>query len=237
MIVTAIDEAFYPPLVALVNSVRRHSPQTPLACLTYGDDELARRVAQLGIEVRHNVDINAHLPAGEGTAEGCRPMYARLLAPLMFGDCAWLDADQVVVADLAPLFNLRFDETVAAVQWYEIQRGVLGMKAPAGNGVFAGLLRFNAEAWKRERITERCLELMNERQDVTWRFVVQSVLSVVLADRFHRLEGNWQVFANRRELAPTERGHVLHWHGRDRKPWTHPEMPNAALWRSYFCAC
>jgi hypothetical protein len=80
MIVTAIDEAFYPALVALHNSIRRHSPSTPLACLTYGDDALAERVAALGVEVRHNVDIGAYLPPGEATDVFTRPAATAVFA-------------------------------------------------------------------------------------------------------------------------------------------------------------
>ena len=233
MIVTAIDEPFFPALVALRNSVRMHSSATKIACLTYGDADLARRVEALGIEVRHNVDINAALPPGDRTDEGCKPMYARLMAPLMFENCAWFDADQIVQKNINCLFEMQFDEPLAAVAAErDIQSTVIGMTAPEGNSIYSGLMRFNSDAWRRERVTERCLELMN-KPGVYWKFVVQSVLSVVLAGKFRRLDAKWQGFANR-NYRRLDEAYVLHWHGRTMKPWTHPAMPNAEIWRGYY---
>ena len=239
MLVTAIDEEFYPALVALHNSIRCHSPSTPLACLTYGPQSLADKVAALGIEVRHNIDIGAYLPPGEHTEAGCRPMYARLLAPMLFGDCVWLDADQVVLTSLQPLLDLRFKQPLAAVPCYRnsIADSVIGMeKPPKGDSIYAGLMVFNAKEYRRRQITEQCLRLMADAEHIgiVYRFVVQSVLSVVLADDFCRLDERWQGFANRRNVHP-ESWFVLHWHGRKRKPWNTPDMPNRDIWRKYAC--
>ena len=239
MLVTAIDEAFFPALVALHNSIRCHSPGTPLACLTYGPQSLADKVAARGIEVRHNVDVGAYLPAGEGTEAGCQPMYARLLAPLLFGDCVWLDADQVVLRDMRPLCDLLFKQPVAAVPCYlnDIAKSVIGMaNPPKGDSLYSGLMAYNAREYKRRQVTEQCLRLMNEAKSsgIVYRFVVQSVLSVVLADDFCRLDERWQGFANRCDVHPEE-WWVLHWHGRKRKPWNTPSMPNRDIWRKYAC--
>lgn len=229
--VTAIDRQFLPGLVALHNSIRRNSPGCHLACLTYGDDSLRGEVEALGIEVRHNEDINAHLPEGEGTEEGCRPMYARLLIPAIYGDAVWLDADQVVLADLSPL-KQPFAEPVAAVASYSLSRTVIGIEVPDVDSLYSGLMVFNSQKWREQRITERCIDLMNNSPGVRFRFVVQSVLSVVLAGDFHRLSDEWQGFATRREFR-LEGKKVLHWHGRKMKPWTHPSMVNADIWRQY----
>lgn len=238
-LVTSIDEAFYPALVALRNSVLCHSPETRLACLTYGDDSLAEKVAALGVEVRHNVAIGAYLPPGEHTKAGCQPMYARLLAPLLFGDCVWLDADQIVLRDMRPLLDLRFKEPLAAVPCHRnsIANSVIGMeKPPKGDSIYSGLMVFNAAEYKRLKITEQCLRLMDEAEHtgIVYRFVVQSVLSVVLADKFYRLDERWQGFANRSTVHP-ESWWVLHWHGRKRKPWNTPDIANRDIWRKYAC--
>jgi lipopolysaccharide biosynthesis glycosyltransferase len=166
-------------------------------------------------------------------------MYARLLAPLMFGDCVWLDADQVVLRDMQELLDMRFAEPLAAVQCdrNNIARCVIGMEnPPEGDSIYSGLMVFNAEEYRRQRVTERCLQLMDEApaSGIVYRFVVQSVLSVVLEGNFHRLDPRWQGFANRSTVR-AEEWFVLHWHGRKRKPWNTPDMANVSTWRNYFC--
>lgn len=234
MIVTSIDREFFPGLVALRNSILAHSPGVPIACYTYGDDELAKSVSSLGIEVVHNASISDYLPPGDNTESGCQPMYARLLAPGDFGDCVWMDADQVVRGDISPLLEMRFDQAVAAVPAErQIGETVSGISTKHGRSFYSGLMRFNAETWKRREVTRECISLMS-RRDVYWRFVVQSVLAVVIAGAFKHLDKKWQGFANRPETR-IDNFTVLHWHGRTLKPWTHPEMPHADVWRKYFC--
>ncbi len=232
MIVTSIDEKFLPGLIALHNSIKRNSPDTPLACFTYGDNALADRVRDLDIKVHHNVDINSYLPPGDGTEEGCQPMYARLLAPRFYDKCVWMDADQIVQGDLTELFELDFSEPIAAVaDTYNAQRSIIGIELEEVPAIMSGLMVFNVPEWKRLNLFEKCLRLMGMK-DVEFRFVVQSVLNVALNGNFHRLHSKWQGFANRQQTNAYVYK-VLHWHGRVRKPWTHPDMPNAVIWRQY----
>lgn len=232
MIVTSINESFLPGLKALHNSILRHSPDTPLACLTYGDDDFAETVERMGIEVHHNVDLNSHLPPGEDTDAECDPMYARLLAPEIFDKCVWLDADQVVRTDLSKLFDIEFSEPLAAVpDTKSAQQSVIGLDVDFVPAIMSGLMVFNVPEWRRLNMFDACIRIMN-MPDVTFRFVVQSVLNIALGGKFHRLPLIWQGFANREQLDPSK-FRVLHWHGRDAKPWTHPNMPHAEIWRQY----
>lgn len=232
MIVTSIDAGFLPGLKALHNSILHHSPDTPLACLTYGDFDLADEVSNLGIEVYHNVDINSYLPPGNGTDEGCKPMYARLLAPELFDKCVWMDADQVVQTDMSPLFSMNFDEPIAAVaDTHSAQRSVHGLKTGSAGAIMSGLMVFNVAEWRRRKLLDECFRVMS-MPNVRFILVVQSVLNVVLNGEFHRLDDSWQGFANRRDIN-TKHFKVLHWHGRGPKPWTHPDMPHAEIWRQY----
>lgn len=232
MIVTAIDAGFLPGLRALHNSILRNSPDTPLACLTYGNDDLADEVSGMGIEVHHNVDLNSYLPPGNGTDEGCQPMYARLIAPELYDQCVWMDADQIVQSDMSPLFSLDFPEPVAAVaDTHGAQRSVCGISLDGVAAIMSGLMVFNVAEWRRRKLLEECLRIM-AMPNVRFLLVVQSVLNVALNGEFHRLNDSWQGFANRREIKP-KNFKVLHWHGRGPKPWTHPDMPHAEIWREY----
>lgn len=231
--ITAIDEAFFPGLVALHNSIRINSPSTRLACMTYGSDELARRVESLGIEVHHNAEINCYLPPGDGTEENCSPMYARLLAPDLYERCVWLDADQIVTGDLSELFRLRLKQPVAAVQCPSgTRRSVSGIDVPESDAIYSGLMVLNAPVWKQLRVTERCLDMMRNPGKARFKYVVQSVLNVVLGGNFYHLDAKWQGFANRTDFKL--RNHrVVHWHGRGDKPWDSDSVPNSGLWRQY----
>ena len=231
MIVTAIDAPYLPGLKALVNSIRQNSPGIPIACFTYGPG--CEEVVDWCDTVVHDQPIAPFLPPGEGTEADCHPMYARLLAPKMFGRCIWMDADQIVQNRLHSLLNMEFSNPVAAVPAaYGTQKSVNGIKTPHNaQGIFSGLMVFNAEEWNRRQLTERCLEIMQDDRAV-FRFVVQSVLNIALEGDFKKLSPRWQGFANRKTTDPTKYA-VLHWHGRYRKPWTHPEMENADVWRQY----
>lgn len=228
--VTAINRPFLPGLKALHRSIQRNSPNVELACMAYGD--VADDVRALGIEVLDNVSVNDVLPAGEGTESGCEPMYARLLVPHLFGDAIWLDADQIVLRPLDELFRISHKHACAAVPGVPLSKEVRGLVSNA-DGLYSGLIAFNAKVWKEQRITERCIALMNGEQGskITYRFVVQSYIGAVLNGQFHRLKDHWQAFANRGRLEADAR--VVHWHGRERKPWNRPDMPNVDLWREY----
>lgn len=232
MIVTSINEEFLPGLKALHNSILRNSPQTPLACLTYGDDGLADTVRGMGVEVHHNIDLNTHLPAGIRTEAGCHPMYARLLAPEIYDSCIWMDADQIVRADLSKLLAMDFPETLAAVpDTYSAQRSVSGIEIENTPAIMSGLMVFNVAEWRRRKMLDTCLKIM-AMPNVTFHLAVQSVLNVALRGEFCRLRPCWQGFANRKGIDP-KRFRVLHWHGRGPKPWTHPDMLHADIWREY----
>lgn len=232
MIVTAIDSGFLPGLKALVNSIRCHSPDTPVACFTYGDESLKKEAHKICDSVIHNKSVADYLPPGDGTEQGCHPMYARLIAPVHFGRCIWLDADQIVQTNMNQLLDKQFEEPVAAVRHpASTQHSVVGLKTHSFPGIYSGLMVFNDTVWNERRLTERCFEIM-QNKDAFFRFVVQSVLNIALEGDFHELPTIWQGFANRKWITP-QNFRVLHWHGRGPKPWTHPEMPNASVWRKY----
>lgn len=232
MIVTSIDAAFLPGIKALHNSILRHSPDTPLACFTYGDDDLAETVDRMGVEVHHNVLLGAFLPPGNGTPVGCDPMYARLLGPEIYDKCVWLDADQIVRTDLSPLLNMEFPQPVAAVRdTHAAQRSVVGINTGNTAAIMSGLMVFNVPEWRKRGLFAECLRIM-ELPSVEFKLVVQSVLNVALRGDFFSLTPAWQGFANRRSTNPKD-FRVLHWHGRGDKPWTNPDMPNADVWREY----
>ena len=232
--VTAIDRPYLPGLVALHNSIIRNSPNTQLAAMVYGDEDLAAEVRARGVSVVLNPQINANLPVSEIEPVANPAMYARLLVPSLFGDAVWLDADQVVLKPLDPLFALDMgDLPCAAVPFRPISITVGGCPDTFGQlpGMCSGLIRFNASAWTEQRVTERCFDLMNS-SDLKFHYVVQSVLDYVLLGKFYKLPPEWQRLGNRVPNDVKADARVVHWCGNQLTPWTH-EMRNADLWRQY----
>jgi lipopolysaccharide biosynthesis glycosyltransferase len=233
--VTAIDRAYLPGLKALHNSIRRNSPNVTLGALVYGSDNLVAEVKERGIGVIANPTISAALPVSIREPVGNPAMYARLLIPGLFGvDAVWLDADQVVLRPLDPLFELDVGELPCAavpapsLPWSigNCPHELVGITA-----LYAGLVFFKSANWIEQRVTERCFEAMDNPRGMDYYFVVQSVMDYVLRGRFYHLPIEWQGFASRR--GPLPRGcRVAHWHGCGKTPWTH-SMEHASLWQQY----
>jgi len=231
MIVTAIDRAYLPGLKALHNSYKANSPGLKFACIVYGDDDLAQEVADRGIQVLHNPVMDVKLPTTDRYPVGNPAMYCRLMLPHWFDcDTVWMDADQVILKPLNPLFSLKYSKPCAAVQSVPISQQVEGLRWDDA-GLYAGLIHFNREVWLRERVTERCFDFMNTSK-LVFKYVVQSVLGVVLRGNFHRLGKEWQHFGNRAQQPIQPNARVVHWHGWNRNPWTYP-MANLELWKKY----
>jgi lipopolysaccharide biosynthesis glycosyltransferase len=233
-IVTAIDAAYLPGLVALHNSMLRNSPQTPLACVVYGDERLAETVRSRGIEVLHNPQIEARLPTTDIYPVGNPAMWCRIMLPHWFDcDTVWMDADQIVLKSLAPLSGIDCGlAPCAAVESTTISHHVQGLPRQDDTpALYSGLILMRREAWIAQKVTERCLELMRTSA-LTFRFVVQSVLSMVLHGNFHRLHPRWQRFGNRHHQAIPGDACVVHWHGHSRNPWM-CAMANNDLWQQY----
>lgn len=230
--VTAIDKNYFPAIKALANSFKENAGDHELTCIVYGSDNLAERVQKLGIDVLHNVDIPAKLPTSEFWPEELPAMYARIMVPVLFDSpCAWIDADCLVLQPLDDLEHVKFKHPVAAVM---TSTKLLGQQV--GNldisqtisALFAGLLVFNTQRWNELEITQKCLDVMNNRPDLEFHYAVQSVLSYVLRGDFHQLGYVWQEFANRGPLS--EHCKIVHYVGGC--PWK-DEMKNLDIWKRY----
>lgn len=233
MLVTAIDRPYLPGLKTLHKSYKLNSPDLDFACIVYGDDELAKTVSDMGIQVLHNPDIGARIPTTDRYPVGNSAMWCRIMLPKWFDrDVVWLDADQVILKPLNALFDLEYSEPCACVPSVSVFSQVEGLKGMESvPGIYSGLMHFNRNSWNAQNVTEKCFELM-ETSSLKFKYVVQSVLSLVLAGNFKHLPDKWQQFGNRHHLPISNDAHVVHWHGHSRKPWTHT-MANNHLWQEY----
>lgn len=143
----------------------------------------------------------------------------------------WLDCDIVVCADLTPLWLEPFEDRILlAAQDPRVPRvsSRLGLPARAREGIRAdaeyfnaGLLLLDADAWRRERIARRAVDVVARHYNQL-RFGDQDVLNATLAGRWRRLDSEWNhdptlaavLGRGTRSIAPR----VAHFSGR-LKPW------------------
>lgn len=235
-LVTAVDKNYYPALVALSNSVKKNAgDDVVLSCMAYGDDAFIEKCKELDINVIANPSIDATIPSTELWPIPSEAMYARLLVPHLFNEnCAWIDSDCIVLEDVRDLFEIGFNQPMAAVgekiSCQNIHQQVGGNLGYVGNvrAFFSGLIVFNVDEWRKQNITERCFEVMETRKDLDFYFAVQSVLNFVIRGDFHSLPYVWQVHANRGEMPKGSK--ILHFVGG--LPWK-DKMHNTRIWKKY----
>lgn len=235
-VVTAADAAYFPGVVALYNSFKQNAGAGfEFYAMLYGED-VQEQGRALGMNVLVPPVWETKFPTTAKWPEPSAPMYARLLVPQLFPDCLtaiWLDADCIIVQSLTGL-DAPFTEPLAAVH-ITSHNYTLGFHIPnieAGLSqvpcAFVGLMVFNVPVWRSQQITEQCVEAMNADTGYDFRFVVQSVLGLVLRGNYKRLPACWQAFANRAELPKDSR--ILHWVGA--LPWVR-RMPHQERWEQY----
>lgn len=140
----------------------------------------------------------------------------------------WLDADLLLLADAAPLWNTALDGAVvgacvdARVPTVGARFGVSGF---AAHGLAADARYFNAgvmlidlERWRAEQIETRALDYLRAAGSRVY-FWDQEALNVALAGRWHPLSPvwNWSPHAGDASVAPGA-PRILHFSG-NLKPW------------------
>jgi lipopolysaccharide biosynthesis glycosyltransferase len=250
--VTAIDEKYFPGLVALRNSIAANSPKTELHCICHGNADLARAIYDLGVQPVHPPYMDCKLPTSSEWPNKIPAMYSRLWIPHMteFSPARrtlWLDADVIVLRDLTPLFYMDMEGFTVASTVSDDPRGkprmvhsmVNGLEHEKGNfkGLTSGVILFDHDAYKDQRILKQCQIIMNE-SELNLKFVVQSVLNLALRGEFLELDPMWQVQGNRKGMyLKVDMGAwIVHYVGVT--PWGVLEVPhqidNAKLWRKYY---
>lgn len=238
-LITAIDAAYLPALVALYNSFKANAgDRFEFVCMVHGTDELACTVRAMGIKVLRMLDLCDYLPTTARWPVASPAMFSRLLIPRLFPDpdenTIWIDADCIILKPLDGLLEIEFCEPVAAVRTSTVtlaeQVGGLPARLRQVPALFAGLMIFNTTTWNALCITQVCQHVMSTRPDLDFYFAVQSVLSFVLAGDFHEIDYKWQGFAGRGPFNSDCR--IGHWVGA--LPWAADCYPhNREIWEKY----
>lgn len=238
-LITAIDEKYYPGLVAMYNSYKANAGDGfEFYCIVDGDADLFKRVEDLGIKtINAPIWTDGH-PVSEHWPEQIPSLFADLQIPRLFPDherAIWIDADCIIAKSLTELIALEFDEPVAACTQsgnpcYKLDfvlRGcpkeLQGLQSPNG-----GLVVFNVQEWNKRGMTEQCAEVMQDK-NITFRYGDQSVLALILRGEFFKLPDTFQGFAHR-EKENIKNAKILHWPGK--LPWIY-DMPNTHIWQHY----
>ncbi len=223
-------------------------------------DRCVRAAAALEVELRFaQLDsVSAAYPVSDWFTPAA---YLRLrIAEALpdFDRALYLDCDLVAVGDVRELLSLRPGATLAAVR--DLSHPLVGcgdtipgyadLGIPAEREYFnAGVLVVDLQRWRDEAVAERAARfLVDSAQHV--RLLDQDALNVILADRWQRLQGEFNVIVMS-HLMPLLEGHylgegvlpladalamqararVLHFAG-PYKPW-HPEYPDCEARRVY----
>lgn len=237
-LVTAIDEKYFPGLVALYNSYRANAGEGfEFYCIVDGDAELFGRVEALGVKTIKPTAWTEGYPVSPEWPDPIPSLFADLQIPRLFPDherAIWIDADCVVVKPLTGLLTIDFDEPVAACSppdnnyildfvLRECPREHKGKRSP-----FGGLIIFNIHEWNKRGLTEKCAEAMLNKH-IIFRYGDQSILAYVLLGDFFVLPLSWQTWANRKLPIP-DSATILHWVGT--VPWLN-KVNNKHRWLEY----
>lgn len=246
--VTAINEKYWPGLVALRNSIRANSPKIELHCICHGDEKLSNDIMNIGVVAISPPKMDCKLPTSSEWPNKIPAMYSRLWIPNMYTEdrVLWLDADTIVLRDLSPLFNMDMGEFPIASTVSDDPRGkprmvhtmIDGLSKGNFKGITSGVILFNIHEYREQRILKQCQIIMNESK-LNLKFVVQSVLNLALRGDFLELDPMWQIQGNRKGmyLKVDQGAWIVHYVGVT--PWepkdlTGHQYENAKLWDLYY---
>lgn len=241
-------------LTSLLDSNRRNSLEIHL--ITGTRSPRAEEALLSSIEGYDNVLFDIHEftwpdkgdwhTSGHITAE----TYTRIFCPHVL-DAAidkilYLDADLVVVDDLAPLWNTNIDSVALAAvadPFGIFRRDALGMPGWA-TYINAGVLLINLKRWREDDIPRRLADYIR-RQGRALEFHDQDAINAVLFADTMLLDARWNLQARAIQLGRRRRGPwaelrkaaqspgVIHYASR-RKPWMFAAaMPKKGLYWRY----
>lgn len=189
--------------------------------------------------------------------------YYRLFIPLIlpqYEKILYLDSDMCMLADVAELYNTDIgDHAVGAapdVMCYGLERHSIELGNLDCRKTFnAGVLVMNTVQFEKQKIREKCLELLAEdykRENRRLYFADQDALNIVLYENYYVLDQRWnyqpqylwrmeELFDDVREkyVADKDTARIMHFAG-EKKPWRFPDFPTFDIFWKYAketCAC
>ena len=252
-VVFCADEVYAMPLAVAVRSLLDNAV-TPVEVavigrgLTTGTTDRLYRSWDSDAPVRFVELAESYLEGLSGWGYVSSTMYGRLLipnlVPLSWTRVIYLDADVVICADLATLFQYDLDgQPIGATpdplfaQWWLKHRPQT--EHTAASSIFSsGLMVMDLSRWRAEDLSGTLLatarRLPEELQSD------QAALNVVIGNRWARLDHSWNVttnmyFRGQRDKYATVVANMRIRHFAPFKPWQprYHAMPDAKLFRRY----
>lgn len=244
-VVTAADRNAVVPLLAMIRSLRRHSPNVDVMVLAVGLPAGDMRRIEQEFETRPSWRV-VPVDAGrlDGTTINSRHLTRAAYVPLLLDEILaghdhviWLDADTIVLADLRPLCAINIDGVLIAAAPDDFISGeeLAATNRSAGSYFNSGVMLLNLALWRlsgfgpRARARMRAGNLICEDQ---------SVLNELVEGRTRLIDRCWNFHAMRfheydPQLRP-RRPKVVHFCGQ-LKPWN-ADVPFQKLFFDYLPA-
>jgi lipopolysaccharide biosynthesis glycosyltransferase len=243
-IASAINNSYVLPLAVMLESLKQHLRPTfkPVLYLIHGGIPEPSLVAISSIVETHSIipsdtQLSAAPRDPHFPREASFPLLLADLLPPAVERVLFLDADMLVLDDLANLWETPMDQRVlaaapdSAVPLCSAPRGVKGWQAqgiPREAPYFnCGVLMIHLMRWRQREVTRRArhyLETTREQVD----FLHQEALNAVLWDDWKPLDSRWNMLGSRagRPYARTtpenlRQPGIIHFAGR-MKPWRAP---------------
>ena len=207
-IVLATDAGFLAPVACVLSMLDRLDPDLVVTILhddvKTTDRERTTSHLRDGLRVEW-IDVSDLLPRHlKGTSHFSRMSYARLICadavPSQVQRIVYLDGDILIRRSIQPLIEIDLEQRpLGACLDLNATTAALGLSdcaifgIPDGTPYFnAGVLVVDTAAWRGEGIAARAIEFASEHPDEL-QWADQDVINVLLGDRCHRLDAQWNL--------------------------------------------
>lgn len=243
-IACAINHSYVLPLAVMLESLKQHlssSLRPELYLIHAGIPQSSLDVISSIVETHSIVLTEAQLSAAPQSPrfprEASAPLLLPELLPAALDRVLFLDADILVLKDLAELWETPLDQHVlaavqdAAVPRCSAPRGVKGWQTlgiPADAHYFnCGVLLIHLGRWREREVTRRAVQYLETTREPI-DFLHQEALNAILWNDWKALDSQWNLLASLagRRYAPAasaawRRPGIVHFAGR-MKPWRAP---------------
>ena len=224
-----IDDNFAPYFATCVNSIKSHSRDSirihVIGCLSHKVTTKLLRLESDNVQLNFidNVPNFDKLSVSHryGTRLNQVTYWRFALADLLpnVSKVLYLDADILVVSDLAPLWNIGVDDVYAAVvKDHSLMAQNYHDDLDEGIGAYfnAGMMLINLDLWRNNKIKQKLIQTFETRS--YWEFNDQDVLNIVLNENVCYIDDSYNSQTYTIQNGLVDVPVVVHFTGQE-KPW------------------